>query len=151
MRKIFSNLTKLLKLSYQEWQEDKASRLSAALAYYTIFSLAPILMIVIAVTGLFWQQQAVQQQLMNQIQGLVGAEGARFVFDLLNSASNPARGVTATIFGVITLVLGALGVFNELHNALNTIWDVEEEETKGFFQTVKKIIIDRFLSFTMIL
>lgn len=151
MRKLFSNLPNLLKLSYQGWKEDKASRLSAALAYYTIFSLAPLLIIVIAITGLFWQQQAVHQQVMNQIQGLVGADGAKFVSDLLTSASNPSRGITATILGIITLVFGALGVFNELHNALNTIWEVKEEETKGLLQSIKKIIFDRFLSFTMIL
>jgi membrane protein len=151
MRKLFSNLPRIIRLSYQGWKEDKASRLSAALAYYTIFSLAPLLIIVIAVTGLFWQQQAVQDQVMSQIQGLVGADGARFVSDLLNGASNPARGITATIIGIITLVLGALGVFNELHNALNTIWDVKEKETKGFLAAVKKIVFDRFLSFTMIL
>jgi membrane protein len=150
MRKLLSNLPSLLRLSYQSWKEDKASRLSAALAYYTIFSLAPLLIIVIAITGLFWQQQAIHQQVMNQIQSLVGPDGAKFVSDLLTSASNPARGITATIIGIITLVLGALGVFNELHNALNTVWEVEEEETKGFFQSVKRIIFDRFLSFAMI-
>ena len=151
MRKLLSNLPHILKLSYQDWKEDKASRLSAALAYYTIFSLAPLLIIVIAVTGLFWQHQAVQEQVMGQIQGLVGAQGAQFVSNLLTSASNPARGITATIIGIITLVFGALGVFNELHNSLNTIWNVKEEETKGFFQSVKKIILDRLLSFTMVL
>lgn len=151
MRKLFSNLPHILKLSYQGWKEDKASRLSAALAYYTIFSLAPLLIIVIAITGFFWQQQAVHQQVLGQIQSLAGADGAKFVSDLLTSASNPSRGITATIIGIITLILGALGVFNELHNALNTIWEVKEEETEGFLQSVKKIIIDRFLSFTMIL
>jgi membrane protein len=120
------------------------------LAYYTIFSLAPLLIIVIAITGLFWQQQAVHQQVMNQIQGLVGAEGATFVSNLLTSASNPARGITATVLGVITLFLGALGVFNELHNSLNIIWNVKEEEPKGFLESVKNTIFDRFLSFTMI-
>src|ERR1044072_1220424 len=100
MRKLFSNLPNLLKLSYQGWKEDKASRLSAALAYYTIFSLATLLIIVIGITRLFLQQQAVQKQLMSQIQGLVGGDGARFVSDLLTSASNPARGVTATILGI---------------------------------------------------
>src|SRR5918996_1321923 len=135
MRKLFSNLPNLLKLTYQGWKEDNASRLSAALAYYTIFSLAPLLVIVIAITGLFWEQEAVQSQVMNQIEGLVGAEGRTFVSDLLTSASNPVEGITATIVGIITLLLGALGVFNELHNSLNIIWEVEEEETKGFLQT----------------
>src|SRR6266498_2491896 len=151
MRKLFSNLPHILKLSYQGWKEDKASRLSAALAYYTIFSLAPLLIIVIAITGLFWQQQAVHQQVMGQIQSLVGVDGAKFVSDLLTGASNPARGITAAILGIITLIFGALGGFNELHNALNTIWEVKEKETKGFIQSIKKIILDRFLSFTMIL
>jgi membrane protein len=151
MKKVFSNLPHILGLSYQEWKEDKASRLSAALAYYTIFSLAPLLIIVIAITGLFWQQQAVHQQVMNQIQGLVGVEGAKFVSNLLTSAGNPARGITATIIGIITLIFGALGVFNELHNSLNIIWNVKEEEPKSFLGSVKNIIFDRFLSFTMIL
>jgi membrane protein len=151
MRKLFSNLPHLLKLSYQEWKEDNASRLSAALAYYTIFSLAPLLIIVIAVTGLFWQQQAVHQQVMNQIQSLVGPDGAKFVSDLLTSASNPAKGITATVIGIITLILGALGVFNELHNSLNVIWDVKEEETKGFLNSIKRVLFDRLLSFAMVL
>jgi membrane protein len=151
MRKVLSNLPKLLKLSYQGWKEDKASRLSAALAYYTVFSLAPLLVIVIAITGLFWDESAVQSQVMNQVEGLVGAEGRTFVSDLVTSASSPARGIIATILGVITLLFGALGVFNELHNSLNAIWDVKEEETKGFLASIKKVIFSRLLSFTMIL
>jgi membrane protein len=151
MRALFSNLPKLIRLSYQDWKEDKASRLAAALAYYTIFSLGPLLIIVIAVTGLFWQKEAVQTQVMNQVQGLVGPQGATFISDLLTSASSPTRGIIATILGVITLIFGALGVFNELHNALNTIWGVEEKETKGFLQSIKKIIFNRLLSFAMIL
>ena len=151
MKKLLSNLPKLLKLSYQDWKEDKASRLSAALAYYTIFSLAPMLVIIIAVTGLFWQREVVQSQVLNQIEGLVGAEGREFVTNLVTSASNPARGIFATIVGVITLLFGALGVFNELHNALNTIWNVKEEEPKGFLESIKQVIFNRLLSFTMIL
>jgi len=152
MKKLFSNLPDLLKRTYQGWKEDKASRLSAALAYYTIFSLAPMLLIIIAVTGFFFgQREIVQTQVMNQIEGLVGAEGEAFVADLLTSASNPAKGIVATIVGIITLLFGALGVFNELHNALNTIWEVKEEETKGFVESIKKVIFSRLLSFSMIL
>ena len=152
MKKLFSNLPKLLKLTYQGWKEDKASRLSAALAYYTIFSLAPMLLIIIAVTGFFFgQTEVVQSQVMNQIEGLVGADGREFVSNLLTSANNPAKGIFATIVGIITLLFGALGVFNELHNALNTIWEVKEEETKGFIESIKKVIFSRLLSFSMIL
>jgi membrane protein len=152
MKKLFSNLPNLLKLTYQGWKEDKASRLSAALAYYTIFSLAPMLLIIIAVTGFFFgQRDVVQSQVLNQIEGLVGADGREFVSGLLTSASNPAKGVFATIVGIVTLLFGALGVFNELHNALNTIWEVKEEETKGFLESIKKVIFNRLLSFSMIL
>jgi membrane protein len=151
MRKLLSNLPTILKLAYQGWKEDRASRLSAALAYYTIFSLAPLLVIVIAITGLIWEADVVRTQLLNQIQGLVGVEGANFVADLISSTGSPAEDIVATIIGIITLLFGALGVFNELHNSLNIIWEVEEEKPKGFVQTVKKVIIDRLLSFTMIL
>ena len=151
MKKLLSNLPTLFKLSYQDWKEDKASRLSAALAYYTIFSLAPMLLIILAVISLFLSRDAVQTHVLNQIEGLVGAEGRTFISDLLTSASSPAKGIFATIVGVITLLFGALGVFNELHNALNTIWEVKEEETTGFVKTIKKVIFGRLLSFTMIL
>ena len=151
MKKLLSNLPNLLKLTYQGWKEDKASRLSAALAYYTVFSLAPLLVIVIAITGLFWQREAVQSEIMSQVEGLVGAQGSTFVSDLLSSATNPVRGIIATIVGIVTLLFGALGVFNELHNSLNTIWDVKEEETEGFIGAIKKVVFSRLLSFTMIL
>jgi membrane protein len=151
MRKLLSNLPNLFRFAYQDWKEDRASRLSAALAYYTIFSLAPLLVIVIAIMGLIWEADVVRTQLLNQIQGLVGAEGADFVAGLITNTGSQAENIVATIIGIITLLFGALGVFNELHNSLNIIWDVGEEESKGFLQTVKKVIIDRLLSFTMIL
>jgi len=151
MRKLLSNLPTILKLAYEGWKEDRASRLSAALAYYTIFSLAPLLVIVIAITGLIWEADVVRTQLLNQIQGLVGAEGAAFVADLITNTGSPTEDIVATIIGIITLLFGALGVFNELHNSLNIIWEVEEEKPKGFLQTIKKVVIDRLLSFTMIL
>ena len=153
MKKLLSNLPALFKLSFQDWKEDKASRLSASLAYYTIFSLAPMLLIILAVTSIFWSREAVQDQVLSQAESLVGAEGRTFISDLLNTANTPAKGILGTIVGVVTLIFGALGVFNELHNALNTIWEVEEEEdTKGgFIEGIKKIIFGRLLSFGMIL
>ena len=151
MRKLLSNLPNLFKLAYQDWKEDYASRLSAALAYYTIFSLAPLLVIVIAITGLIWEAAVVRTQLLSQIQSLVGAEGADFVASLITNTGSSGEDVVALIIGIITLLFGALGVFNELHNSLNIIWNIKAEKPKGFLQAVKKIIIDRLLSFTMIL
>src|SRR5689334_5021230 len=116
-----TDLLELLKLSYEGWRRHRASRLAAALAYYTIFSLAPVLVIVIALAGLIWQREAVQAQAIHEVQGLVGNEGAEFVSGLLTSVNNPSKGILATTIGIITLLIGALGVFTELQNALNII------------------------------
>jgi membrane protein len=151
MKKGFSELVDIFKRTYQDWKEDRASRLAASLAYYTIFSIAPLLVIAIAVAGFIWEREAVEAQVMGQVQGLVGVEGANFIGDLIESASGRAEGVIATIVGIITLLFGALGVFNELHNSLNIIWEVKEEKADSFWKAVKKAIFDRFLSFTMVL
>jgi membrane protein len=151
MRKLLSNVPTLLKLTYQDWQEDNASRLSAALAYYTIFSLAPMLVLVIAITGLIWETEAVRTQILSQVQDLVGSEGADFVANLLTARGSPAEGIIALLIGIITLLFGALGVFNEIHTSLNLIWNIKIEKPKGFLQSIKKLLIDRFLSFAMIL
>ena len=151
MRTLLSNLPTVLKLTYQDWKEDNASRLAAALAYYTIFSLAPMLTIVIAVTGLIWETDVVRMQILSQVRDLIGPEGADFVANLISNRGNPAEGFVALIIGIITLLLGALGVFNELHNSLNLIWNVKVEKPEGFLRSIKKLLIDRFLSFAMIL
>ena len=147
----FSDLLTIFKRTYQDWKEDRASRLAASLAYYTIFSIAPLLVIAIAVAGFIWERESVEAQVMSQIQGLVGVEGANFVGDLIESANGRGEGIIATVVGIITLLFGALGVFNELHNSLNIIWEVKEEKADSFLQAVKKAVFDRLLSFTMVL
>lgn len=149
--KYITELLSMFKRTYEDWKEDRASRLAASLAYYTVFSIAPLLVIAIAVAGFIWEAEAVEAQVMAQIQGLVGEEGANFVADLIESAGNTSEGTFATIIGIVTLLFGALGVFNELHNSLNIIWEVKEEKAESFWQAVKKAIVDRFLSFTMVL
>ena len=151
MRKLLSNLPDLFKLAYKGWKEDYASRLSAALAYYTIFSLAPLLLIVIAITGLIWEAEVVRTQILSQIQQLIGPEGSDFVGNLITSTGSPAEDIIALIIGIVILIFGALGVFNELHNSLNIILNVKVEKPEGFLQSIKKVIIDRLLSFAMIL
>src|SRR5688572_759261 len=151
MKTFLSNLPNLLKLTYEGWKEDRASRLAAALAYYTMFSLAPLLVIIIGLLGVIWEVDQVRAQLLMQIQGLVGAQSASFIGDMISNPGGPGKDVLATLIGLGTLFFGALGVFNELHNSLNIIWEVEEEKTEGVLQTIKKVVIDRLLSFTMIL
>ncbi len=151
MKTLLSNLPTILKLAFQDWKEDNASRLAAALAYYTIFSLAPMLVIVIAIAGLIWETDAIRMQILSQIRDLIGSEGADFIAGLITSTGGQAEGILALLLGIITLLFGALGVFNELHTSLNIIWNIKVEQTKGFLQSIKKLLIDRFLSFAMIL
>jgi membrane protein len=151
MRNLLSNLPLLLKMAYQDWKEDDASRLSAALAYYTVFSLAPLLVIVIAITGLIWQADVVRMQILSQVRDLIGPEGADFIASLISNRGKPAEGIVALLIGIMALLFGALGVFNELHNSLNIIWEVKVEKPAGFLAAVKKLLFDRFLSFAMIL
>lgn len=143
----FSTLKDILKTTFKEWTEDKAPRLGAALAYYTIFSLAPLLIIAIAIAGLAFGEQAAQHQLQEQIRGMVGSQGAEAIQTMIAKASRPSSGIVATIIGLVTLVLGASGVFSQLQDALNTIWEVKPKEGRG----IKGIIKDRVLSFTMVL
>jgi membrane protein len=137
----------LLRATYAEWSRDKAPRMGAALAYYTIFSLAPLLVIAIAIAGFVFGKDAVQGEIMGQIQGLVGSESARAVQTMIQSAHKPAHGVIATIFGIAILLLGASGVFTEMQDALNTIWKVDTTSKTGVWNLIK----GRFLSFGMVL
>ncbi len=137
----------LLKTAYLEWSKDKAPRMGAALAYYTIFSLAPLLIIAVAIAGLAFGVQAAQGEIAGQIQGLVGQDGAKTIQDLIQSAHKPAHGVFGSMIGVFALFLGASGIFCEMHDALNSIWHVSPNSTAGILSLVK----ERFLSFGMVL
>jgi membrane protein len=138
----------LLKETFKEWQEDKVTRLAAALAYFTIFSLAPLLIVVIAIAGAVFGHEAATGQLVREIRGLVGTDGARVIEDMIQNAATPGSGGTlATIIGVVTLILGASGVFGQLQDALNTIWGVMPKPGLGIKETIK----NRILSFALVL
>jgi membrane protein len=141
----------LLRDTFKEWSEDGATRLAAALAYYTTFSLAPLLVLVIAIAGLVGGQEAAQTQTMAQVEDLLGDEGREFIQEMIATASRPTTGWTATLIGAGTLLFGALGVFGELQNSLNTIWEVKPKPAKGFLDGVKRFIVKRLMSFTMVL
>lgn len=136
----------------KEWQEDQAARLAAALAYYTTFSLAPLLVIIIAVAGMLGGRDAAQGLVMDQVEDLIGRQGREFVGSMIEKASSTtAVGVTASILGTATLLIGALGAFNELQNALNRIWDVEPKPIQGWGKRVLNFITKRLLSFSLLL
>ncbi len=137
----------LLKQTWQEFNEDKVPRLGAALAYYTLFSLAPLLVIAIAIAGLVFGDEAARGQIVGTIGGLVGQQGAEAIQSMIQNASKPSTGILATIIGFVTLFLGASGVFGELQQTLNTIWEVTPKPTKGIMGMLKT----RIFSFTLVL
>jgi len=138
----------MLKTAFQEWNEDKASRLAAALAYFTLFSLAPLLILVIAIAGLFFDSAAVRQQIMGQVEALVGGSSAEFVRTILDNANRPSNnsGLVASLISIGLLLVGATGVLNQLQMSLNTIWNVEARPDIGIMNLVRK----RLLSLGMI-
>lgn len=142
-------LLDLLKETFKEWNEDKASRLAAALAYYTVFSLAPLLILVIAIAGSVLGEQAAEGQLVGQIRGLVGQDAAELISTAIEGSNRPGEnsGLFPSLISIAVLLFGATGVFVQLQESLNTIWEVAPKpgrQVKGFLQ-------QRFLSFGMIL
>jgi membrane protein len=138
----------ILKKAVWDWMEDQAPTLGAALAYYTVFSLAPLLVISISIAGLVFGQEAAQGQIFDQLRSLIGAASAEAVQDVVQNANaKSATGVTATIVGFIALLFGASGVFGQLQASLNAIWGVEPKPGRGLWG----IIQDRILSFGFIL
>ncbi|MBA3870255.1 MAG: YihY/virulence factor BrkB family protein [Anaerolineae bacterium] len=141
----------LLRQTFTEWNEDHAPRLAAALAYYTAFSIAPLLVVVIGVVGIIVNQSTVQSQILTEVQRSVGPDAAKMVGELITNASKPAEGLLATILGIATLLLGAGGAFGQLQDALNTIWDVDPSSTGKQNSGVRMQIQNKFLSFGMVL
>jgi membrane protein len=114
----------LAKKAVSAWSDDYAPSMGAAIAFYTVFSLAPLVIIVIAIAGFFWGREAVQGQLFEQISALVGPDGAKAVEGVVQGAQEPKQGIVATVASVIVLLVGATTVFSELQSALDRIWEV---------------------------
>jgi membrane protein len=136
----------ILKQTVTEFGQDKVPRLGAALAYYTIFSLAPLLLIVIAIAGMAFGKSEAQHQIVQQLHSVMGPTAAKAIEEMLSNAAKPKSGAIATIIGIVTLIMGASGVFGQLKDALNTIWDVEPKKDRGILGMIK----DRFLSMGMV-
>ena len=138
---------KLLKETFDSWMEDNALRLSAALAYYSIFSIAPLLVIAISVAGLVLGEEAVRGQLGEQLQGTIGKQAAEAVQTMVQSASKRSDGWLGASLGFATLMLGASGVFGQLKDALNTIWEMKAKGGAGVWGFLRA----RLLNFGMVL
>jgi membrane protein len=139
----------LLKVTFSQWRRDQASLMAAALAYYTVFSLAPLLIIVIAIAGTIFGEQAAKGELVAQIQGVVGREGAQLIQTAIENASqlDPSQGPIPTLINIGVLLFGASVVFAQLQNSLNRIWEVEAKPGNG----IKRVLRKRLLTFSMVL
>jgi membrane protein len=138
---------KIIKETAKDWSDDDAATLAAALAYYALLSLAPLLVISIGVAGWFLGPEAARGRVAGELSGIVGGEAAQGVQAVVAHADKPTHGVVSAIVGVITLFVGASGVFGQLQTSLNTIWEVKAKPDRGLLGQLK----DRFFSFTMVL
>jgi len=135
-----------LRLSYSAWNDHDAPKSGAALAFYTMLSLAPLLILIVAIVGLAFGEKAAESQIANQVRDMVGEEGAKAIQTLIVNARKPSSGVIATVIGLITLLFGASSVFGELRSTLNKIWKAEASNAASIWLIVK----ERLFSFGMV-
>lgn len=143
----FKNNFELLKESFQAFSDDNALKMSAALAYYTIFSLAPLLLIIIWLAGFFFGEQATKGQIFAELDEFIGKDAAMLIQEFIRGVSIAGKSGVAILIGVGTLIAGATKVFIEIQDSINTIWGVRAKPKKGWV----KMIIDRVLSFSVII
>jgi membrane protein len=136
----------LLKTTATQWINDKCPQLGAALAYFTVFSLAPLVLILLAFFGLFFGSEHARDKIIEQMQYLIDPSGIKVIKDIVTSASKPRSGILATTLGIIVGLFGASGVFGQLQDALNTIWGVKAKPGAGLWAFLRA----RFLSFAMV-
>ncbi len=146
-KEVVTRVSELLKAAYARWSKHEVSRLAASLAYFAILSLAPLVIVVIGVAGIVFGREAASQALLNQVQGLVGSEGAQVVRTMISHGSTTATDIVTGLVGVLTLLFGASGVFTELHESLDKLWDVQKKPEQGFWSMLR----ERFLFFGMVL
>lgn len=147
MKKMFKKVLHFTKRMITEYSKDNTFELGASLAYYTILSIVPLLVVVIAVSGIVAGPDAVRGQVFSQLAGLVGPDTAKALQDMLGEAYISGKGVLATIIGLITLFIGATGIFNSLKNSLNRIWEIEPKPKNS----VVHFLVSRLLSFSFVM
>jgi membrane protein len=131
----------LLREAATRWFNHNAARLGAAPAYYAVFSIGPVMVIAIAVSGFFFGAGAARGEVSAQLTGLLGATGAKAFEAMLAGAGRPAEGIVATLLGIVTLLLGATGMVVQLKDALNTVWDVEAPPGAGIWNFLRTYIV----------
>src|SRR5438309_7285310 len=145
---VFANTFSLLKQTFQEWLQDKAPQLGAALAYYTVFSLAPLILVLLAIVGVIFRDDAAGawNKITQQMSYFLDPNAVQVVQNIAKKASQPGKSTVATIIGIALALFGASGVFGQLQDALNTIWGVKARPAQGIWGFLRA----RFLSFAMV-
>jgi membrane protein len=145
---LFGSVFSLLKQTFQEWLQDKAPQLGAALAYYTVFSLAPLILVLLAIVGVIFRDDpaGTWHKITQQMSYFLDPSALQVVQDIAQKASQPGKSTIATIIGIALAIFGASGVFGQLQDALNTIWGVKAKPT----QSIWGFLRSRFLSFAMV-
>lgn len=141
------NIFGLVKKTFQEWQQDNAAQMAAALAYYTLFSMAPLLIIALAIAGYFFNIDTARAQLLGQIGSVAGPETAALLQTAVVNSARSSNSLAASLIGIVVLLVGASGVFSHVQFALNKIWDVPPAPHPGILNT----LISHFRSFLMVL
>ena len=134
---VIERVARLLTATVTKWWRDNPWRLSAALSYYTLFSLAPLLTIAIAVAAVVADEDVVQEELRVQFENLIGAPGAEAMANMLRSASHPVQGIVATLVSLVTLLIVSMGMFSELQSALNFIWRIPGKGSSAIWRAVR--------------
>jgi membrane protein len=147
----FKALPRVFRQASSEWIDDNAPRLGAAVAFYTLLSLAPTIVIAVAAAAAVYGQQAAKGWLASEILGVVGPEAARTIQEITRGAYKPGTGVIATVLGLVILAFAASSVFVELHDAMNAIWNVPLPRARTKAATVIRLIRDRFYSFATVM
>lgn len=137
----------LLKDTVSDWSDDSASRLAASLAYYTLLSIAPLVVLCVSIAGFVFGDDAARGEISHQVSSVVGSEAGSAVQSIVANARAPAAGIIGSVIGIAVLLFGASNVFGELQSALNVIWEVQPKPGRGIVGVIK----DRFFSFTMVL
>jgi len=140
-------LWKIAKETVTDWLDDDAVTLAAALAYYALLSLAPLLMISISVAGWFLGAEAARGQVAGELTSILGSDAAHGAQAVIASGKEPQRGMLGAVVGIVTLFVGASGVFGQLQTSLDRIWEVKPKPDRGLWIQIK----ERFFSFTMVL
>ena len=145
-KQAFKNNWELLKCTFNGFMDDKGMKLSASLSYYTVFSLAPLLLLLISLVGFFLGRDAAQGQLFSEINGMVGNQAAGQIQETIKNLELSGKTTTAVIIGAITLIIGATTVFGEIQDSINMIWKVKAKPKRGWLKLIK----DRLLSSSLI-